>query len=276
VKRAAAGLTGARLPLALALVALLMTVAAAAHAVDPLNTMRAFCQADGRGARVDPRTWPRIADLVSWSIEPAWDHLYLIRGFELGTPQLRDGGVEVEVQYTITADVQSSVVQETERVETRTYRLVRGDDGLWRIRAPAPPPYLFASSADASALAALLDPAGSTYLSNSAFAWRMLRDADWAIDYATVPALPTAPGFTVERSAQVGDLALYYDGDQPYHVGIVESDDTVVSATLNGGIRRTPFGSFAGEIRYLRPVAVSLAEEPTPTPPRPRPKRRRQ
>ena len=258
----------------LALVALLMTVSAAAHAVDPLNTMRAFCQADGRGARVDPRTWPRIADLVSWSIEPAWDHLYLIRGFELGTPQLRDRDVDVEVRYTITAEVKSSVVEEAERVETRTYRLVRGDDGLWRIRAPASPPYLFASGADASALAALLDPAGSTYLSNSAFAWRMLRDAGWAIDYAATPTLATAPGFTPERSAQVGDLVLYVDRDQPYHVGIVESDDTVVSATLNGGIRRTPFGSFAWEFRYLRPGAVSVSEEPTPTPSTPRPKRR--
>jgi hypothetical protein len=275
VKRAAAGPLGARLRLTLPLIALLTTVSAAAHAVDPLNTMRAFCQADGRGARVDPRTWPRIADLVTWSLEPAWDHLYLIRGFELGTPQLRDGGVDVEVQYTITAEAQSSVVAEAERVERRTYRLVRGDDGLWRIRAPAPPPYLFASSADASALAALLDPAGSTYVSNSAFAWRMLRDAGWAIDYAATPTLATAPGFTPARTAQAGDLALYYDGDQPYHVGIVESEDTIVSATLNGGIRRTPFGAFAGEIRYRRPFAVSVAEEPTPTPPKPRPKRRR-
>lgn len=249
-------------------------VSATAHAIDPLNTMRAFCQADGRGARVDPRTWPRIAALVTWPLEPAWDHIYLIRGFELGTPQLRDGGVEVEVQYTITAEVQSNVVEEAERVETQTYHLVRGDEGLWRIRAPAPPPYLFASGADAPALAALLDPAGSTYVSDSAFAWRMLRDAGWAIEYTATAGLGTAPGFTSERTARVGDLALYYDGEAPYHVGIVDSDDTIVSATLNGGIRRTPFGAFAGEIRYRRPVAVSLSEEPTPTPRRPRSKRR--
>ena len=60
---------------------------------------------------------------------------------------------------------------------------------------------------------------------------------------------PSAPEFTTERTAEVGDLVLYFDGEQPYHVGVVESDDTVVSATLNGGIRRTPFGAFAGEIK---------------------------
>jgi hypothetical protein len=231
--------------------------------------MRAYCQADGRGERLDPGTWPRVADLVTWQLEPAWDHLYLIRGFEFGAPQHRDGDVQVEVQYTITGEVRSAVVEEAERVETRTYTLVRGDDGAWRIRAPAPPPYVFASTADASALAALLDPAGSTYVSDSALAWRLLRDAGWAIEYANISALPTAPGFTSERTAQVGDLALYYDRDQPYHVGIVESDDTIVSATLNGGIRRTPFGAFAGEIRYRRPVAVAVSTpmgDATPAP----------
>ena len=259
--------TGCRL--AAALVVWLIAAAAPVRAVDPLNTMRAFCLADGRGDRVDPRTWPRLADLVTWALEPAWDHVYLIRGFELGTPQIRDDGVEVDVQYTITAAVQSNVVAEAERVETRTYRLVRGDDARWRIRPPAPPPYLFASSADGAALAALLDPAGSTYVSDSAFVWRMLRDAGWPIEYAGTAALGSAAGFTAERTARVGDLALYYDGESPYHVGIVDSDDTVVSATLNGGIRRTPFGAFAGEIRYRRPAAVSAAPQSTPTAPTP-------
>ena len=44
---------------------------------------------------------------------------------------------------------------------------------------------------------------------------------------------------------------------------MVESDDRVVSTTVNGGLRRTPFGAFAGEIRYLRPGA---APPDTPTP----------
>ena len=72
------------------------------------------------------------------------------------------------------------------------------------------------------------------------------------------PRSPSAPDFSTERTAEIGDLALYYDGDRPYHVGVVESDETVVSATLNGGIRRTPFGAFAGEIRYRRPVAAAM------------------
>jgi len=238
--------------------------------------MRAFCQADGRGERLDPRTWPRIAGMVDWALEPAWDHVFLISGFELGTPQRRDGGVDVEVRYTVLSEVRSNVVEDNARVETRVYRLTPNENGGWVIHAPPPPPYVFENLADASVLAGLLDPGGGDYLSDSAFAWRMLRDAGWPLDYADVRALAAADAFTTERTAQDGDLAVYYDRDQPYHVGIVESDETVVSATLNGGIRRTPFGAFAGEIRYRRPVATSPAlawDEPTPTLPPAPPKR---
>ena len=237
--------------------------------------MRAFCQADGRGERIAPRTWPNLAGLVTWSLEPAWDHLFLISGFELGTPQARDGGFDVDVQYTLTAEVRSSGVKAEGRVETRTYRLVRDDEGAWRIRAPAPPPYVFASQADDTALAALLDPEKSAYVSNSAFAWHLLRDAGWAIPYADTAALATAPDLTVERTAQVGDLVLYFDGDSPYHVGIVESEDSIVSATLNGGIRRTEFGAFAGEIQYRRPIATAAATPTAAAKPTARTKKRR-
>jgi hypothetical protein len=202
---------------------------------------------------------------VTWGLEPAWDHLYLIRGFEFGTPEWRDGSLAIDVQYTITGEVRSSVVTHAVRVETRTYRLERGDDGMWRIRAPAPPPYVFESEVDPDALATLLDPNDPNYLSASAFVWRMLRDSGWTMPYADTAGLGTSTDFTSERSAEIGDLALYYDGEQPYQVGIVDSEDTIVCSTLNGGIRRVPFAAFAGEIRYRRPIAALIAT-PTPEP----------
>ena len=261
VKRAAL-----RRHLALSLsVAAVVVTAPRAHAVDPLKSIRTFCQADGNGARIDPYSWSSVADFVTWGLEPAWDHLYLIRGFEFGTPEWRDGSLAVDVQYTITGEVRSSVVTHEVRVETRTYRLERGDDGMWRIRAPAPPPYVFESEVDPDALATLLDPNDPNYLSASAFVWRMLRDSGWTMPYADAAGLGTSTDFTSERSAEIGDLALYYDGEQPYQVGIVDSEDTIVCSTLNGGIRRVPFAAFAGEIRYRRPIAALIAT-PTPEP----------
>jgi hypothetical protein len=238
---------------------------APARAADPLATVRAFCRADGDGARLTAGSWPAVADMVDWQLEPAWDHVRLIAGYQVGTPRSAAGRVDVEVQYTVTAEVRSSGVKRERRVESRTYTLVPDGGGGWRLRAPPAPPYVFESQADADALRALLDPEESSYVSAPALVSRLLRGADWEIPYADVAELATAPGFMPERTAEVGDLALYYDGASPYHVGIVESEDSVVSSTLNGGIRRTPFGAFAGEIRYRRPFVGALVT-PTPTP----------
>jgi len=237
-----------------------------AAGVDPLAVARTFCQADGRGARLGPGAWAAIAPLAGWSLEPAWDHVRLISGYQLGESRSHDGQIDVDVQYSVVADVDADGVRSTQRTDTRTLTLEADGDGGWRLRGPPPPPYVFESEADAERLASLLDPANDGYLSNSGFIWRLLRDAGWEIPHADTDALPRATGFRAERSANVGDLALYYDRDTPYHVAMVESDDRVVSATLNGGLRRTPFGAFAGEIRYLRPVKTSPSPGVTPTP----------
>lgn len=238
--------------------------------------LRAFCQADGNGARLRPSTWPTVAPLVAWGLEPAWDHLYLIHGYEIGTPMSRDGTIEVEVQYHLAQVVRSRGARAESRVETRRYTLLPDGHRGWRLRGPPPPPYVFASQADAEALAALLAPDSDTYRSDSAFVWHLLRDAGFDIPYADVQDLPMAFGLRAERTANIGDLALYYAGGAPYHVAVVESDDQVVSATLNAGLRRTPFGAFAGEIRYLRPVSdADLPATPTPPPAPPKAAKRR-
>lgn len=269
----------ARAALALAAAAL---CAAPAAAVDPLAVLRAFCQADGNGARLRASTWPTVAPLVAWGLEPAWDHVYLINGYEIGTPSSLDGQVVVEVKYSLAQTVRPSGARTDARIETHRFTLEPDDAGGWRLRGPPPPPHVFASQADADALAALLAPEDSSYQSNSAFVWHLLRDAGFELPYADTDDLPTAFGLRAERSADVGDLALYYADGAPYHVAMVDSDDGVVSATLNGGLRHAPFGAFAGEIRYLRPVSeADLPPTPTPaatpTPPRkarPEPRRR--
>ena len=241
-----------------------------AGAIDPLDTVRAFAQADGRGARLSAGSWGAVAPLVGWSLEPAWDDVHLISGYQLGAPRSRDGLLDVEVQYSVVAEVDGDGVRRASRIDTRTLTLEPAGGGAWRLRAPPPPPYVFESDADGAALAELLDPANGRYLSNSGLVWTLLRDAGWQRPHSNTAALPNAAGFAAQRSANIGDLALYYDQGTPYHVAVVESDDSVVSATLNGGLRRTPFAAFAGEIRYLRPVRdeAAAAKRQTGTPTR--------
>lgn len=239
--------------------------AAPAAAADPLDVLRAFCQADGNGVRLRAATWPTVAPLVGWGLEPAWDHLHLIHGYQIGTPSTRDGAIVVDVEYNLAQTVRSTGARAESRTDKRRYTLEANGAGGWQLRGPPPPPYVFASQADPDALVALLKPDDSPYQSDSAFVWHLLRSAGFDLPYADTADLPTAFGLRPERTANVGDLAVYYANGAPYHVGLVESDDGIVSQTLNGGLRRTPFGAFAGEVRYLRPVSDADLP-PTPTP----------
>ena len=145
-------------------------------AADPLNTVRAFCRADGDGARLRPRTWSSIAPLVAWHLEPAWDRVRLIDAYELTSPTISEEGVEVEVQYAVIAEIRAGSVRKEPRIETETYYLSLDDsDNSWRILGPPPVPYVFDSYADADALAALLDPHEPAYVSASALVWELLQ-----------------------------------------------------------------------------------------------------
>ncbi len=256
------------------LVAALMS---SARAADPLNTVRAFCQADGRGDRLRPGTWSSVAMLVAWHLEPAWDRVCLVRGYELTTPRLEQHGVDVEVTYTVAAELRPGGVKREEKLEKRTYHLTYDDSAdTWRIAGPAPPPYIFASQVDAEAVAASLDPHQSQYVSASALVWRLLREGGWDFPYVDTESLAKAAEYYSVATAQAGDLVFYYDGGKPYHVGLVE-EDQVVSATINAGVRRAHFAAFAGEVRYRRPMGRAQMppvpsrgeESPTnaPTPP---------
>jgi hypothetical protein len=236
---------------------------------DPLNTMRAFCRADGFGDRLQPSSWINVAPLVSWRIEPAWDQLRLIRGYEMGTPKLREDGVEVEVSYTVSGELRAGSVSREIRLESRTYRLVTEDDGEnWRIVGPPPVPYLFESQADVEELSTLLKPEDGSYVSNSAFVWHLLRHRHPDLPYRDTASLANAIYLVGTEEPKAGDLALFYDGDVPFHVGVVEADGVIVSATMNAGVWRGPVSRMPGEVRYrlvdTEMIGLPIQDSPLP------------
>jgi hypothetical protein len=239
----------------LSALALLCLTAVPVRAADPLDTVRAFCLADGRGNRLAAYTWTEIAPLVTWRLEPAWDRVLLIHGYRVGTPTIRERGVDVEVSYEVTALVRPFAVDRHGFIDKRTLHLVQDEaTGVWRLLAPPPPPHVFDNQADARALSRLLEPESAEYLSSSIFVWSMLHSAGWGFAYLDTHNLPQAVGMKEVSKPRPGDLVLYYDGGEPYHVGLLEAPDRVVSSTLNGGLRRAPVDAFAGDVHYQRPL----------------------
>ena len=231
---------------------------------DPMASVRAFCAADAIGARLEQREWPRIAPWVTWQLEPAWDRIELVRGYEVSTPRTQDGKVSCEVKYTVVGEIIGGRSIDAARVESVTYPLVLDGSGeWWRISGPPPIPHLSADRVDRQAMADLLDPKNGGYLSAASFVVELLHGAGWELPQLDISALLTTTLLETVESPAVGDLVLYVDAGRPYQAGVLESEDRVVSMTLNGGLRRAPVNAFAGEVVYRRLLPAAATPAPT-------------
>ncbi|MCX8073330.1 MAG: hypothetical protein N3C12_12900 [Candidatus Binatia bacterium] len=250
---------------ALSAVAVLLANSSAAQ-LGPQNVVREFCRLDALGARATLQGWPQVAPLVAWQLEPAWDRVVLITSYTVGWPVAEaDDVFAIEVRYAVQGTVTATGFEQAPTVEARRYRVEPSDDGTWRIAAPPPPPHIFSHDVDIPAMQQSLQRGGVNFLPNSLFVWELYRRNGWEIPFEHTLALTRTQVFRRTEKATAGDVVLYLDEDTPYHVGVLESEDVVVSSTLNAGIVRTPVDAFAGTRRvlHLRPPEFWPA---TPTP----------
>jgi hypothetical protein len=251
------------------LLTVLLSSTAAAVEAGPQTVVRQFCQLDGMGRRVSIPGWTDVAPLVSWSFEPAWDHVVLISGYSVGAPRPGDEGtVTVDVSYNTVDQVSALGIETLVRVETEHFEVRAVADSGWRISGPPLPPHIFTDPVDVESMRRSLEQGGLNFLPNTLFVWRMFHTAGWNVPFQrTIDLLGSSAYRAVARPA-VGDVVVYLRNGAPYHVGLLETEHQVVSSTLNGGIVRTPIQAFAGEVKYLRlvqPDPLPTPEPPTPT-----------
>lgn len=248
------------------LLVLFLVSVSSTQALSPMDTVHAFCRADARGDRIVARTWVNLTPLIQWGLEPAWDRVVLIAGYEVGNTRYdEDDNALVTVTYNVAADVVGGLVTREAREEKRVFRVVADETRTaWYIAGPPPPPHVFLTQVEPEEMAASLDPDTGTFLSSATLIRRFLNGAGWELSSFTVNATATLAELTDVTTPAIGDIVLYYDGDAPYHIGVLEEEDVVLSATLNGGIRRAPVDAFAGKVRYRRPRASARVLTPTP------------
>jgi hypothetical protein len=250
------------------LVCLVLGVAGPVGAVEfgPQGVVRQFCQADGLGKRVSVAGWDELAPLVAWPFEPAWDHVVLIGGYEVGSPRsIENGGVWVDVRYAVIGQISALGLDAAVHIETTALRLDAAD-GRWRITGPPPPPHIFSHRVDVESTRHSLEVGGVNFLPNTIFVWRMFQSAGWDIPFVPTTDLLSGVPYRAVNVPKVGDVVVYLRDGVPYHVGLLEARDQVVSSTLNAGIVRATTDAFAGEVKYLRLVQPEPRLEPTPVP----------
>jgi hypothetical protein len=228
--------------------------------------VRRFCQADGLGQRVQLAGWPAIAPLVTWLLEPAWDHAVLIDGYQVGLPYaVGESGIAMEVRYAVIGDVSALGLDIAVHLETAEFQM-NGADGTWRILGPPPPPHIFASLVDVDAMRASLQVGGQDFLPNTVFVHRVLRSNGWNAAFVPTTELLQSETYRVVDKPEVNDLAAYLRDGVPYHVGVFEANDRIISSTLNAGVVRTAPDAFPGEMKVLRLAHAEPAVEMTPVP----------
>ncbi len=246
------------------LAAALATAQGTAFGLDPLTVVREVARLDGAGARLSPVEWRKIAPLVEWPVEPAWDRLILIKAYEITTPRRSGDDVEVDLRYNVSAEVTPGKVVRKKRQQTVRLTLTPTPDGGWLVRGPPHPPFVFENASDPEALAQLLEPS-SKYESNSALVWRLLREDGANFTYTRSADIPASPHLMEVATGAAGDVVGYYADGEPYQVGVIEDEESVVSSTLSHGRQILPFSAFSGPTRYWRPIGrgeTSVAASP--------------
>lgn len=248
----------------LACVVLGLAQIAAISGVGPQSVVRRFCEIDGLGQRVRIDGWGGVAPLVAWSFEPAWDRVVLVASYEVGAPRgLGEGRVGVDVTYSVLGQVSALGFDTTVHVETVTFAL-EAVQGQWRIVGPPLPPHLFWNHVDVKRLRRSLEAGDLNFLPNTLFVWWMMRSAGWDVPLVSTTELLSRHTYRAVHEPKPGDLVVYLRAGLPYHVGLLEADNQVVSSTLNLGIVRSVVGAFAGEVEYLRLVQPAPGDKATP------------
>lgn len=228
----------------------------AAAQYGPQGVVREFCQLDGMGQRVTMPAWLRVAPLVTWTLEPAWDHVVVVASYVVGPPRPVEGStaLSVDVQYSVVGEISAAGFRAEPALVTTALRVDAPGSGSWRILGPPPPPHLFADRIDVAEVRTSLTQGTARFVPDSLFIWQMFRNAGWQVPHLPVRDVLTSRAFRTVDTPAAGDLVVYLDGEQPYHAGILAAADAVVSSTINAGIVRAPVDAFAGAVRFARLV----------------------
>lgn len=229
---------------------------AAAGDLGPQGVVRQFCQLDATGVRASAVGWNRVAPLVAWPVEPAWDQVLLIDNYEVAAPRpLGDNRFSVEVRFRVVAEISGVGAEPTTYLETVPFVVGSVGDGRWVILGPPIPPHVLALQTHVPEVVRTLSGQSPGFLSASLFVARLLQVAGWPVAELPVTTLSASAALTQVVEPVPGDLIVYAWDGTPYHVGLIDAEGAVVSSTLSHGIVRTSPHAFPGDAEFFRLAA---------------------
>lgn len=97
--------------------------------VSPSETVQQYCQLDYDGQRLSSASWPRVAHLVSWQVEPGWDMATGVTGFRITSEMVDGNSATIQVLFFAATN------------KTVEFTLQRNGN-IWKIVSPAHQPHV--------------------------------------------------------------------------------------------------------------------------------------
>ena len=115
--------------------------AAEGYPASPDAVVRAFCEADFRGAQTASKTWRELAQYAVWPDAPGWDTFTIVSGYTVSRVRQTSRSAKVRVVYDVLGVLEGEVARRTPERPTVIYSLVRRS-GRWKVASPQLDPHL--------------------------------------------------------------------------------------------------------------------------------------
>ena len=99
------------------------------------ETVKAYCDLDGKGARLTSETWSKVLPYIAWTEEAGWDRTIVIADYRIAKTQKQsESAATVSVEYQVMG-VLSGDYTPSRRTETIKFQVKKTRDG-WKITDP--------------------------------------------------------------------------------------------------------------------------------------------
>lgn len=113
------------------------------HLATAGETVKAFCDLDGEGARLTSATWSQVLPYIAWTEEAGWDRTVVIAGYRIGSIINRSENLSmVTVEYEVAGNLSQDYLP-AKKNETVVFTVQKTSEG-WKIKSPDfMPPHVF-------------------------------------------------------------------------------------------------------------------------------------
>lgn len=99
------------------------------------ETVKAYCDLDGKGTRLTSETWSKVLPFIAWTEEAGWDRTIVIADYRIAKTQKQsESAATVSVEYQVMG-VLSGDYTPLRRTETIRFQVKKTRDG-WKITDP--------------------------------------------------------------------------------------------------------------------------------------------